>query len=175
MKSRIVFAWDIATGPAHPLQYGFGSSPFGHAIVAVDEIGLCGLGFGTDEPALRAAIIGKHAPLRDDDAAGATLKAIFGANGALAVHMCGTPWQIQVWQALCAIPAGTTTTYGALARVLEAPRAARAVGTAVGRNPVAWLVPCHRVVGQGGQLTGYRWGLAVKTAMLATEGISAQT
>lgn len=170
MKASTVFAWDIAAGPARPLQYGFGPTPFGRALVAIDEIGLCGLGFGTDEAAMAAELADGGKSYRDDAAAGATLKTIFETGGALAVHMCGTAWQISVWQALSAIPAGATTTYGALARTLGKPTAARAVGAAVGANPVAWLTPCHRVIGKNGDLTGYRWGLAVKQAMLKAEG-----
>ena len=171
MKAPIVFAWDIAKKPHRPILYGFGPSPFGMAIVAVDEIGLCGLGFGLEESTLRTALLGGHQSYRDDVVAAATLKTIFETGGALAVHLTGTPWQIAVWQALCAIPDGTVTSYGALARTLGHPMGARAVGAALRANPVAWLVPCHRVVGKDGSLTGFRWGLSIKRTMLATEGV----
>ena len=83
----------------------------------------------------------------------------------------GTPFQQSVWQALLAIPQGATTSYGELGRRLGRPRAARAVGAAVGRNPVSIVVPCHRVVGTGGALTGYAGGLERKTALLELESL----
>ncbi len=82
----------------------------------------------------------------------------------------GTPFQRQVWQALCGIPAGRTVGYAALAAQVGSPAAARAVGAAVGRNPVSIIVPCHRVLGTGGALTGYAGGLARKQALLQLEG-----
>jgi methylated-DNA-[protein]-cysteine S-methyltransferase len=82
----------------------------------------------------------------------------------------GTPFQQSVWAALCAIPHGATTSYAALARQLGRPQAARAIGAAVGRNPLSIVVPCHRVVGTGGALTGYAGGLERKTALLRLEG-----
>jgi methylated-DNA-[protein]-cysteine S-methyltransferase len=84
----------------------------------------------------------------------------------------GTPFQQRVWTALQAIPAGATQTYGALAAALGAPRAARAVGLATGKNPVSLIIPCHRLVGAGGALTGYAGGLALKRWLLAHEGAS---
>jgi methylated-DNA-[protein]-cysteine S-methyltransferase len=82
----------------------------------------------------------------------------------------GTPFQQSVWQALLAIPRGGTTSYAALSRQVGKPQAARAVGAAVGRNPLSIVVPCHRVIGTGGALTGYAGGLERKTALLRLEG-----
>ncbi len=84
----------------------------------------------------------------------------------------GTPFQLAVWDALRGIPYGRSTTYGAIAAALPTPSAARAVGTAVGRNPISIIVPCHRVLGSGGALTGYAGGLDRKRHLLALEGIS---
>lgn len=162
-----VYSWDANRRP-QPHAYGFGRSPFGLAIVLFDEVGLCGLGFGQDAPTL-AVEMGIDDGRRQDAAAIAALKTIFDDNEPLVVHMAGTPWQMAVWQALTQIPYGTTMSYGALAAALGRPQAARAVGRAVGANPVAWLLPCHRVVGKDGALTGFRWGIAVKKAMLAWE------
>jgi AraC family transcriptional regulator of adaptative response/methylated-DNA-[protein]-cysteine methyltransferase len=81
----------------------------------------------------------------------------------------GTPFQVRVWRALLQIPAGTLISYGALATALARPGAARAVGTAVGRNPLAYLIPCHRVIRGTGVIGDYRWGTARKRAMLAWE------
>jgi methylated-DNA-[protein]-cysteine S-methyltransferase len=87
----------------------------------------------------------------------------------LPLRLGGTAWEQRVWAALRAIPYGETTTYGALALWLGAPGAARAVGSANGRNPVSIVVPCHRVIGAGGALTGYAWGVARKAGLLDLE------
>jgi AraC family transcriptional regulator of adaptative response/methylated-DNA-[protein]-cysteine methyltransferase len=83
--------------------------------------------------------------------------------------MIGTDFEVRVWETLLGIPMGKAMTYGALAQSIEKPNAARAVGAAVGRNPVSFVVPCHRVVGKSGALTGYHWGLTRKRAMLGWE------
>jgi AraC family transcriptional regulator of adaptative response/methylated-DNA-[protein]-cysteine methyltransferase len=83
--------------------------------------------------------------------------------------MIGAPFQIKVWEALLHIPSGHVTTYSEIARSVGNPRAVRAVGTAVGRNPVSWLIPCHRALRKSGGLGGYHWGLPIKRAMLAWE------
>jgi AraC family transcriptional regulator, regulatory protein of adaptative response / methylated-DNA-[protein]-cysteine methyltransferase len=171
MPPKIAFDWNAQAKP-NPIAYGFGPSPFGSAIVLIDAVGLCGLGFGDDETALAGEMRVGCDVRRDDARAQAVLKTIFATGGPLRVHIAGTDWQIAVWRALCDIPYGTTTNYGALAEALSHPRGARAVGAAVGANPVAWLIPCHRVVGMDGALTGYRWGLEVKRAMLAAEAQS---
>lgn len=90
----------------------------------------------------------------------------------LPLLLAGTDFQKSVWRALQAIPFGTTLSYGGLAQLIGAPRAVRAVANAVGANPVSIIVPCHRVVGSDGSLTGYAGGLAAKRALLATEGIT---
>lgn len=92
----------------------------------------------------------------------------------LRLDLHGTPFQRTVWDALCRIPTGRTTTYATLARDAGAPKAARAVGAAVGRNPVSILVPCHRVLGADGSLTGYAGGLDRKRALLHHEGVVAR-
>jgi methylated-DNA-[protein]-cysteine S-methyltransferase len=90
----------------------------------------------------------------------------------LPLDLLGTPFQVAVWQALLGIPAGTTRTYGEIARAVNAPAAVRAVGAAVGKNPLGVIVPCHRVIGSTGALTGYAAGLERKTALLTLEGAS---
>ena len=90
----------------------------------------------------------------------------------LALDLDGTPFQMKVWNRLCAIPSGKTVSYGALAAAIGRPRAARAVGAAVGANPVPLLVPCHRVIGENGSLTGFGLGLPMKRSLLAHEGRS---
>jgi AraC family transcriptional regulator of adaptative response/methylated-DNA-[protein]-cysteine methyltransferase len=85
------------------------------------------------------------------------------------LYLIGAPFQIKVWEALLTIPTGHVTTYSDIAGVIGHPQAVRAVGTAVGRNPVSWLIPCHRALRRDGNLGGYHWGLPVKRAMLAWE------
>jgi AraC family transcriptional regulator of adaptative response/methylated-DNA-[protein]-cysteine methyltransferase len=93
-----------------------------------------------------------------------------GAEADLApVYLIGAPFQIKVWEALLRIPSGQVTTYSDIASAVGHPKAVRAVGTAVGRNPVSWLIPCHRALRKSGGLGGYHWGLPVKRAMLAWE------
>jgi AraC family transcriptional regulator of adaptative response/methylated-DNA-[protein]-cysteine methyltransferase len=100
----------------------------------------------------------------------------FGHDGKteIGLHLLGTPFQIKVWEALLRIPEGRMTSYGALAARLGDAKASRAVGTAVGRNPVSWLIPCHRVLGSDGALHGYHWGLVRKRSMLAMEAARAE-
>jgi O-6-methylguanine DNA methyltransferase len=88
-----------------------------------------------------------------------------------ALDLEGTPFQVKVWNQLCAIPSGKTVSYGALAASIGRPKAARAVGAAVGANPVPILIPCHRVIGENGSLTGFGLGLPMKRALLNHEGI----
>ncbi|MEO1789425.1 MAG: methylated-DNA--[protein]-cysteine S-methyltransferase, partial [Pseudomonadota bacterium] len=95
-------------------------------------------------------------------------QAAFGGEDT-ALHLIGAPFQIKVWEALLRIPTGHVTTYSDIARVIGNPKAVRAVGTAVGRNPISWLIPCHRALRKSGGLGGYHWGLPVKRAMLAWE------
>jgi len=83
--------------------------------------------------------------------------------------LIGTDFEVRVWEALLAIPVGAATTYGTIAKRLGKPGAARAVGAAVGRNPVSFVVPCHRVLGGSGKLTGYHWGLTRKQAIIGWE------
>jgi len=94
-----------------------------------------------------------------------------GALARLPIGLAGTDFQVQVWRALHAVPVGQTTTYGALASTIGRPGATRAVGTAVGRNPLALVIPCHRVLAAGGRLGGFAWGLDAKRVLLAHEGL----
>ncbi len=154
------------------IEYGFALSPFGLAIVAATDKGVCALGFGDEEEAMFADIGARwpKAEYRRNDARAAKLAGqIFGKREILPLHLMGTPFQIKVWEALLAIPSGTFSSYGAIAEHLHNPAACRAVGAAVGRNPISWLIPCHRVLGASGALTGYHWGMERKRAMLAVE------
>lgn len=150
-------------------------SPLGTMLLAASDRGLAGVWFEGQ----------KHGPdargWREDashpvlQAAVAQLRSYFAGERQdfeLPLDLqAGTPFQQSVWSALCAIPRGDTTSYAALARRLGKPQAARAIGAAVGRNPVSIVVPCHRVLGTGGSLTGYAGGLERKTALLQLEGV----
>ena len=97
------------------------------------------------------------------------VEAAFGGGGDARLHLIGAPFQVKVWEALLRIPTGHVTTYSDIAGAVGHPTAVRAVGTAVGRNPVSWLIPCHRALRKSGGLGGYHWGVPVKRAMLAWE------
>jgi len=160
------------------ISYGWFSSPFGEVLAMATARGLCGLAF-TEETGRQAAMDDMtarwpqaefvHAP----DALAGWVAAAFGNGGDTSLHLIGAPFQIKVWEALLAIPSGHVTTYSALAGAIGHPRAVRAVGTAVGKNPVGWLIPCHRALRKSGGLGGYHWGLPVKRAMLAYEAARA--
>jgi AraC family transcriptional regulator of adaptative response/methylated-DNA-[protein]-cysteine methyltransferase len=160
-------------GAGLAIAYGFHDSLFGRALIAATPRGLCGLGFGEDDNAMLADMTARWpaADFRHDRAATqAYADRIFAkGRGEIPVQLFGTPWQIKVWQALMAIPAGTVTSYRAIARQVCTERASRAVGAAIGRNPISLLIPCHRVLASNGALTGYHWGLTRKRAMLAYE------
>lgn len=166
-----------AAEPGGAFRFGVHTTPFGPALVVAGPDGLCGLAFsgegGIEEALAEARAARPRARLVADEAATAELaRRIFAPRAEdppLAIRLDGTPFELRVWQALLAIPAGETRSYGALAAAIGSPAAARAVGAACGRNPVAWLVPCHRVVAADGSLGGYRWGLALKERMLAYE------
>ncbi|WP_147125985.1 bifunctional helix-turn-helix domain-containing protein/methylated-DNA--[protein]-cysteine S-methyltransferase [Shimia ponticola] len=164
-------------GAGTTISYGWFQSPFGEALAMGTDRGICGLAFA-DETGRKAAMEDMrgrwpNASYREDpDMIRDDVHAAFG-GGETRVLLIGAPLQIKVWEALMQIPSGQVTTYSEIAHRVGAPRAVRAVGTAVGRNPVSWIVPCHRALRKSGGLGGYHWGLAVKRAMLAYE--AAQT
>jgi len=160
------------------VHYGWFDSPFGTALAMGTDRGLCGLAFaeeigrdGTfaDMRARWPRAVCLHAPER----IAPWVEAAFAGRGDVAVQMIGAPFQIKVWEALLGIPSGHVTTYSTIAQAIGHPRAVRAVGTAVGRNPVSYLIPCHRALRKSGGLGGYHWGLPVKRAILAFESAQA--
>jgi AraC family transcriptional regulator, regulatory protein of adaptative response / methylated-DNA-[protein]-cysteine methyltransferase len=169
---------DYARGGASlTIRHGWCDSPFGPALLMATDRGLCGIGFAADTgPDATFADLCKrwpHATFIQDPAAIRPLaEAAFG-NQPAQLHLIGAPFQIKVWEALLNIPTGHVTTYGTLATAVGTPKAARAVGTAVGQNPIAFLIPCHRVLRKSGAIGGYHWGLPVKRAMLAWESARA--
>ena len=158
------------------------SSPLGPMVAAASDRGLCGLWFDgqrhqpTDAVATRWPEAGAHPVLGRTAAA---LQAYFdGADAPFDLPLDlqgGTPFQQTVWQALLAIPRGETVSYRALSERIGSPAAVRAVGTAVGRNPISIVVPCHRVIGTDGSLTGYAGGLERKASLLQLEKALATT
>ena len=164
------------------IEYGFADCPFGRVLTMETEKGLCGLAFGDEgeEDAMLNDMMARwpRAQYRENpERAAETAKRIFEHDGKaeIGLHLLGTPWQIQVWQALLAIPSGKVATYGAIATRMGDAKASRAVGTAVGRNPISWLIPCHRVLGSNGAIAGYHWGTDRKRAMLAMEAARAES
>ena len=169
-------------GEGLTVEYGFYPSPFGAALLMATDRGLCGLGFadeGDEEAALSDMTSRwpkanfREAPEHMRELGRRIFDADKRTGEAIGLHLLGTPWQIKVWQALLSIPSGKLTTYHAIAKLLDKATASRAVGTAVGRNPISYLIPCHRVLGSDGALHGYHWGLARKRAMLAVEAARA--
>ena len=161
------------------LNYGFHPSPFGEAIIVAAPRGLVGVGF-VDEGHRAAALDDMRrrwprARFVADDAATALLAArafdpaLWRPDQPLRIVMIGTDFEVRVWETLLAVPMGRATTYSDIARHLGKPQAARAVGAAVGKNPISFVVPCHRVLGRSGALTGYHWGLARKQAIIGWE------
>ena len=174
-----------AGGEGLTLAYGFHGSPFGDALVVATERGLAGLAFADADERASALddLRGRwpRAQFREDEARTAPLaRRIFDpklwqSDRPLRVVMIGTDFEVRVWETLLKIPMGCATTYSDIAANIHAPKAARAVGAAVGKNPIAFVVPCHRVIGKSGDLTGYHWGLTRKRAMLGWEAAQAGT
>jgi len=168
-----------AGGEGLTITYGFHPCPFGMALVMTTPRGLAGLALadaGKERSALNdmRARWPKARYVEDFAATAPTARRIFDLslwrkNQPLRVVLIGTDFEVRVWERLLDIPMGRLTTYSDLAARAGAPKAARAVGAAVGKNPICFVVPCHRVIGKSGELTGYHWGLTRKRAMLGWE------
>jgi len=148
-------------------------TPFGPALAMATDRGVCALAFTaeTGEAAARQDLRHRWPAARfvGDPGRVAPLVAAAFAGGGARLHLIGPPFQIKVWEALLAIPCGSVTTYSDIAATVCTTAASRAVGTAVGRNPIGFLIPCHRVLRRDGGLGGYHWGTPVKRAILAWE------
>jgi AraC family transcriptional regulator, regulatory protein of adaptative response / methylated-DNA-[protein]-cysteine methyltransferase len=166
-------------GAGVTLRYGFHPSPFGTAIVIASGRGLAGLAFadpGEEQAAL--ADMRQRWPratyLEDRAGTAALAQRIFDtrmwrADQPLRVVLIGTDFEVRVWETLLKIPMGRAVSYSDIATKIKSPKASRAVGAAVGKNPVSFVVPCHRALGKSGALTGYHWGITRKQAMLGWE------
>ncbi len=170
-------------GAGLTVYWGWFDSPFGPSLVMGTEKGICGIGL--------AGEIGADATMTDlrsrwpearfvEDArmlrpwVEMALGQVDAGRGTAPLYLIGAPFQIKVWEALLQIPSGQVSSYGHIASAIGAPRAVRAVGNAVGRNPVSLLIPCHRVLRKSGALGGYHWGLPLKRAILARESARAE-
>jgi AraC family transcriptional regulator of adaptative response/methylated-DNA-[protein]-cysteine methyltransferase len=163
------------------IGYDVHPTPFGECLLGVTDRGLCSLEFAGQRSLIELRDeLGRRWPgaelVRDSRHTGAYLTRLFPEPGAqprgpFTLHIKGTNFQLQVWQALLRIPPGSLTSYGAIARYLDKPAASRAVGQAVGWNPISYLIPCHRVISSTAGFGGYRWGLPRKRAILAWEAV----
>ncbi|BAU46668.1 6-O-methylguanine DNA methyltransferase [Sulfurifustis variabilis] len=160
------------------IRYGYAPTRFGECLVAATDRGICALHFAPDPS--QASLDGLRAQwprarfVERPGEARAIARRVFGSGGEpLALHVGGSNFQIKVWEALLTVPAGRLVSYDELARRAGRPGAARAVGTAVGANPVAVLIPCHRVIRKTGAFGEYRWGDTRKRALLAWEAARA--
>ncbi|NND45090.1 MAG: methylated-DNA--[protein]-cysteine S-methyltransferase [Xanthomonadales bacterium] len=165
-----------ALGRGVRMTFGSGLTPLGPAILAWTGRGITFLGFAAERPENEVCLqLKSQWPRaefdRDDTSAQLRLDTIFALKPgeSVAVWLRGSPFQIKVWEALLEIPPATRISYGQLARRLGKPGASRAVGSAIGRNPVAWLIPCHRVITSLGTPGGYRWGVKTKMIMNSWE------
>lgn len=169
-----------ARGAGLAMSWGAAPSPFGTAVIVTTDYGIAGLGFADADTTIEAAFedLARRWPdarYSRDDARVAPLAArIFeparwSDRQKVRVVLIGTDFEVKVWETLLGIPCGRATTYGDIAERIGKPRAARAVGAAIGRNPISFVVPCHRVVGTSGALTGYHWGVPRKRAILGWE------
>lgn len=168
-----------ARGAGLTIRYGYHPSPFGLALVMITDRGLAGLAFA--DPGGEVACFDDMAQrwpnahyVEDTEVTAPYAARIFhperwSAEEPLRVVLIGSDFQIRVWESLLEIPLGRAVTYSDIAQKIGQPTASRAVGAAVGRNPISFVVPCHRALGKSGALTGYHWGLTRKRAMLGWE------
>lgn len=159
------------------IHYSFAESPFGNILVASTSKGICHMAFADDETTA-LTVMKNHFPnahfKQMVDLIQQNALYIFTHDwqklNQIKLHLKGTDFQLKVWETLLKIPMGQLSTYGNIATAIEKPRASRAVGTAIGSNPVAFLIPCHRVIQSTGSFGGYMWGSTRKTAMIGWEG-----
>lgn len=175
------------SGEGLEIRFGIHSTPFGDCLLATSPRGICALEFidTADNRAAPAALAmlklrWENADFVADPSPGdrALNRAFSGAarrgEEPLQLHLKGTNFQLKVWQALLAIPEGRIVSYGKLAEMIGSPGSARAVGTALGQNPIGLLIPCHRVLRASGEIGGYKWGIERKKAIIAYEAINAR-
>ncbi|MCH7316181.1 methylated-DNA--[protein]-cysteine S-methyltransferase [Acinetobacter sp. ANC 3882] len=165
-------------GQSLTIHYQFAETLFGEVLIASTHKGICALSFvenRTDAFAQLKAQFPQAVFIEQADIFQQSALALFQKDqqqlDEIKLHLKGTEFQLKVWQSLLKIPMGQLATYGDLAKAIDHPKAARAVGTAIGSNPVAFLIPCHRVIQSTGALGGYEWGTIRKTALIGWEGV----
>jgi AraC family transcriptional regulator, regulatory protein of adaptative response / methylated-DNA-[protein]-cysteine methyltransferase len=164
------------------INYSFAVSPFGNVIVASTNKGICHLAFIEDAESarmdLRIQFPNATYNQKTENIHQRTLFIFqndWSKLSEIKLHLKGTAFQLKVWQVLLSIPYGTLTTYGNIAKKMDCPQAPRAVGTAIGSNPVAYLIPCHRVIQQSGNMGGYHWNPIRKKVMIGWEAAKSET
>ncbi len=158
------------------MQFGFGESPFGQTLVAWNKRGISFLGF-CHETGVEHAMLNLHKQWPDAELLESSSEAqqliarVFAGSSAKPIKLWlrGSPFQLKVWQALLAIPEGSLATYSQIATSIDHDKASRATGSAVGANPIAWIIPCHRVIRKLGDIGGYRWGNSIKGVLIGKE------
>ncbi|MFA9373933.1 MAG: bifunctional helix-turn-helix domain-containing protein/methylated-DNA--[protein]-cysteine S-methyltransferase [Poseidonibacter sp.] len=158
------------------ITYGYGQTPFGEALIAFTHKGICYLGFIDNNKDIifnRFKELWENGTLIfDEKKANDYLENIFIKNKKYNLFVKGTNLQVNVWKALLNLPNGVVSTYQDIANFVEKPKAVRAVASAIGQNPIGYLIPCHRVIAKSGAMSGYRWGLERKRILIAYESIS---
>ncbi|MDX6190722.1 methylated-DNA--[protein]-cysteine S-methyltransferase [Flavobacterium sp. Fl-318] len=160
------------------INYSFAESPFGNIMVASTPKGVCfmafaeneAMGFGDLKHKFPNATFSRKLDLAQQNAL-FIFQNDWSKLSEIKLHLKGTDFQLKVWETLLKIPMGQLSTYGSIAKQIEKPNASRAVGTAIGHNPVAFLIPCHRVIQSTGTFGGYMWGNTRKTAIIGWEGV----
>ena len=158
------------------ISYEYKNSPFGKALIMNSKYGVCGLAFcdHINEEIALADMMSRWPSATysaENIFSDLEFKSVLEQTTKINLCLIGSPLQLQVWNALLKIPAGKVTNYKTLAKHIGKPKAVRAIATAIGKNPLSWLIPCHRVLRTNGELGGYHWGLKVKTTMLRFESI----
>ncbi|MCK9454276.1 MAG: methylated-DNA--[protein]-cysteine S-methyltransferase [Sulfurimonas sp.] len=160
------------------ITYGFGETPFGEALIGFTDKGICYLGFidnNKNEIFSRFKELWENANLCfDEKAANEYLENIFIKNKKYSLYVKGTNLQVNVWRALLNLPNGVVATYQDIANFVDKPKAARAVASAIGKNHIGYLIPCHRVIAKSGAMSGYRWGIERKKILIAYESLNKQ-
>lgn len=159
------------------IQYSYADSPFGNILVASTQKGICHLSFSEDEEVEFQKLKSQfpnatfhHKVDYIQQNALFIFRHDWSKLQEIKLHLKGTEFQLKVWETLLKIPEGKVSTYGQIATQIQKPKASRAVGTAIGDNPVAYLIPCHRVIQATGNFGQYHWGSSRKTAMIGWEG-----
>lgn len=165
--------------PDHQINYSFNISPFGELLIASLEESICFVWFVDDHASALSELEKrfpkttlKHQSFEVHKQVIKSFTVDQSSPSAIKLHLNGTPFQVKVWQALLSIPFGGLCNYMDIAKAIDQPKASRAVGTAIGKNPIAFLIPCHRVVQTNGQLGGYRWGVERKSTIIKWEQAS---